>query len=352
MPTTFQSLEQSLPRADDRRALPEKVDGVYQYLYQLMELLRYTLDNLGVDNFNDKELTDLSATISAPIYKRIEDAEGNINEISATADQVSARLTNAEGNISSLTLTAEMNSSRLTDAEGHISTLTQTSQSLSSRISDAEGNISNLTQTANSLTSRISSTEGDVSSLSQTVGSFSSRISSVEGDVSSISQTVDSITLSVTSGTSGTTVALLKDGVVVSSGDIVIAGYVTFTDLSTSGNTTINGDNITTGTLNVDLIKPNNGVYVSFSHPVAASSFNSHYFTLAENAEICLGSQSTASSIASNYPNAIVLEGTTILHSSAYAYTYKNGSYGFYEVITAANIEDYLADVEVTARFG
>jgi len=352
MPTTFQSLEQSLPRADDRRALPEKVDGVYQYLYQLIELLRYTLDNLGVDNFNDKELSDLSATISAPIYKRIEDAEGNINEISATADSISARLTNAEGNISSLTLTAELFSSRLTDAEGNISTLSQTSQSLSSRISDAEGNISNLTQTANSLTSRVSDAEGNISSLSQTVGSFSSRISSVEGDVSSISQTVDSITLSVSSGTSGTTVALLKDGVVVSSGDIVIAGYVTFTDLSTSGNTTINGDNITAGTINVDLIKPNNGIYVAFSHALSATSLYSSRLDFNMNAGICLGSESVVSTIKTAYPGAVTIEGTTILQSPSYVCSYRNGGYEFHEILTSANISDYLDDLDVTAKFG
>lgn len=352
MPTTFQSLEQSLPRADDRRALPEKVDGVYQYLYQLMELLRYTLDNLGVDNFNDKELSDLSATISAPIYKRIEDAEGNINEISATADSISARLTDAEGNISSLTLTAELFSSRLTDAEGNISTLSQTSQSLSSRVSDAEGNITNLTQTANSLTSRVSDAEGNISSLSQTVGSFSSRISSVEGDVSSIYQTVDSITLSVTSGTSGTTIALLKDGMVVSSGDIVIAGYVTFTDLSTSGNTTINGDNITTGTINVDLIKPNNGLYVDFSHPISSSVMYSPNFTLGESAEICLGSQSTNSVIRSSFPGAITFQGTTILGSSTYICNYRNGGYVFDTILTSGNISSYIQDLDVTAKFG
>ena len=353
--------------------------------------------------------------ISEPIYRRVKDAEGNISEISQNADQISARLSDAEGNISSLTLTSQLNSSRLSDAEGNISSLTQTATSLSSRISNtegdvsnltqttnsltsrisntegevsslsqtvgsfssrisnaegevsslsqtvgsfssrisnAEGSISNLTQTANSLTSRISNTEGEVSSLSQTVGSFSSRISSVEGDVSSISQTVDSITLSVTSGTSGTTVALLKDGVVVSSGDIVIAGYVTFTDLSTSGNTTINGDNITTGTINVDLIKPNNGLYVDFSHPIAADSMNSLSYVLGENAEICIGRNANNATIRSAYPGAIVMQGTTILSSASYICSYRNGGYEFHPVLTSANIADYLDDLDVVAKFG
>ena len=323
--------EQMLPKFRAEESDSERIRAIYNYLFMLVEQLRYSLSNISEDNFNESALEGIKSDIAEPIFMRLESAEGDITDLTVSGGYLASRISSAEGNIS---------------------ILAQTDESLSSRITSAEGDISNLTQTSGSLTSRISNVEGDVSSLSQTVGSFSSRISDAEGSVSSLYQTVNGMSLSVSNGDSSSTISLIADGTVISSGNIIFSGFVTFADLSSSGSTTINGDNITTGTLNVDLIKPNNGVYVSFSHPVAASSFNSRYFTLGENAEICLGSQSTASSIASNYPNAIVLEGTTILHSSAYAYTYKNGSYGFYEVITAANIEDYLADVEVTARFG
>ena len=331
MPTDQMLTEQMLPKFRAEESDSERIRAIYNYLFMLVEQLRYSLSNISEDNFNESALEGIKSDIAEPIFMRLESAEGDITDLTVSGGYLASRISSAEGNIS---------------------ILAQTDESLSSRITSAEGDISNLTQTSGSLTSRISNVEGDVSSLSQTVGSFSSRISDAEGSVSSLYQTVNGMSLSVSNGDSSSTISLIADGTVISSGNIIFSGFVTFADLSSSGSTTINGDNITTGTLNVDLIKPNNGVYVSFSHPVAASSFNSRYFTLGENAEICLGSQSTASSIASNYPNAIVLEGTTILHSSAYAYTYKNGSYGFYEVITAANIEDYLADVEVTARFG
>ena len=41
----------------------------------------------------------------------------------------------------------------------------------------------------------------------------------------------------------------MRDGVVVSSKSISFSGMVTFSDLSTAGQTTINGSNITTGTI-------------------------------------------------------------------------------------------------------
>lgn len=331
MPTDQMLTEQMLPKFRAEESDSERIRAIYNYLFMLVEQLRYSLSNISEDNFNETALEGIKSDIAEPIFMRLESAEGDITDLTVSGGYLASRISSAEGNIS---------------------ILAQTDESLSSRITSAEGDISNLTQTSGSLTSRISNVEGDVSSLSQTVGSFSSRISDAEGSVSSLYQTVNGMSLSVSNGDSSSTISLIADGTVISSGNIVLSGFVTFSDLSSSGSTTINGDNITTGTLNVDLIKPNNGVYVSFSHPVAASSFNSHYFTLGENAEICLGNVSTSSDIVNNYPGAIVLEGTTIIHPTAYAYTYKNGSYGFYEVITAANIEDYLADVELTAKFG
>ena len=44
-------------------------------------------------------------------------------------------------------------------------------------------------------------------------------------------------------------VVIMRDGVVVSSKSISFSGMVTFSDLSTAGQTTINGSNITTGTI-------------------------------------------------------------------------------------------------------
>ena len=61
--------------------------------------------------------------------------------------------------------------------------------------------------------------------------------------------TVNGMTLSVTNGSASSTIRLLANGVQLSSQSISFSGMVTFSDLSTSGETTINGDNITTGTI-------------------------------------------------------------------------------------------------------
>lgn len=72
---------------------------------------------------------------------------------------------------------------------------------------------------------------------------------------SRIEQLKDSITLSVTDGSVGNT-AKIKLGIddETKEASIDLTGAVTFSDLSTAGNTTINGANITTGEVNADLI--------------------------------------------------------------------------------------------------
>lgn len=228
MPSSILAADTGFPDLSGDKSNEEKFGQITNYLYMLLEQLRYSLGNLGMENFNESALGELANVITQPVYVQLEGAQGEISALYVTAEVLSSRMEDAEGNISSLQQTAESLTSRLSDAEGNISVLQQSATSLNSRITDAEGNISNLQQTAQSLTSRLSSLEGDYSTLSQTVSS---------------------ITLSVSNGESASTIQLLRNGVAVSSQSISFSGMVTFSDLSTSGATTINGDNIVTGAI-------------------------------------------------------------------------------------------------------
>ena len=302
MPSSLQTLDTAFPKIDDHQTTEENFNQVVNYLYMLLENLRYTLGNLGEDNFNDTELDSIGKLITEPVWARIADDEGNIHTLNVTAENLlsqvsdldgnlsalqqtaetlSSRITTADGNISALTQTAESLSSKISDAEGNISSLTQTvnglgskissaegnistlqqtANSLSTKVSNAEGNISTLQQTANSLSSKISTAEGNISSLQQTASSLSTKVSNVEGSVSTLTQTVNGFSLSVSNGTSSSTIKLMSGSTVISSKSISFSGMVTFSDLSKKGSTTINGSNITTGTINACNI---NGVNVT-----------------------------------------------------------------------------------------
>lgn len=81
------------------------------------------------------------------------------------------------------------------------------------------------------------------------------RIADVAENVSAIVQKVNSITLSVANKETSSTITLKAGDTTIASQKIAMSGLVTFKALSQEGATTINGSNITTGTLSAESIK-------------------------------------------------------------------------------------------------
>jgi hypothetical protein len=75
------------------------------------------------------------------------------------------------------------------------------------------------------------------------------RLETDEGLISQLRVDLDGINLTVSNGTDTSTIALRIGEIEISSQVIEFSGMVTFMDLETTGSTTINGDNITTGTI-------------------------------------------------------------------------------------------------------
>lgn len=102
MPGNLLSVDTSFPTFTPEQTNEQKLDVVTNYLYMLLEQLRYTLANLGAGNFNDTELDEIGMKITQPIYVDLENAAGAIADLTLTADQLTSRLEDAEGNISAI----------------------------------------------------------------------------------------------------------------------------------------------------------------------------------------------------------------------------------------------------------
>ena len=213
MPGNILSADTQFPNFAGQESPAEQIRTIRNYLYMLLEQLRYTLNNLDAGNFNTEGLKEIQDAISQPILKQLSDTDGNLAELQVTAAGLASRVSSNEGDISQLAQTAQGLSSRVGDAEGNISSLQQTANGLSSRVSSAEGNISSLQQTANGLSSRVSNAEGSISSLSQTASGLETRVANAEGAVSTVSQKVNGVT--VTTGYGQTFLA--GDRIVMSS---------------------------------------------------------------------------------------------------------------------------------------
>lgn len=213
MPKSQMEMDAQMPNLKGKESNEQKFAMISDYLFQLAEHQRYLFSNLDGRNFNRKGLTDIASWIQKPVYAKIADSEGNITEIKATVEGISTKVSNMEGNVSSLT------------------------------------------QTANNLSGTVSDIEGNVSSLQLYAQKLETKVSGLEGKFSSISQKVDSIQLSVSNKETSSTIELKAGSTVLSSKEIKMSGLVTFAALSQEGQTTINGSNITTGTLRAEFVK-------------------------------------------------------------------------------------------------
>ena len=87
-----------------------------------------------------------------------------------------------------------------------------------------------------------------VSDLQTDVQGLGSDVNDLQGTVSTVQQTATGLTSTVTQ--QGQTISEIRQDL----DSINLTGYVTFNDLETSGSTTINGSNITTGSISADRI--------------------------------------------------------------------------------------------------
>ena len=199
MPSNWLYIDTNFPSFTQKESDGEKIETMQDYLFMLVEQLRYTLRNLDLKNMNKAAMNGFLQNIREPIYAKIEDTDKNVNELSITAKGLSVRISNAEGNITQLGATADGLAARISSAEGNITQLGATANGLSARISSNEGSITNLTADVNGIRTQVSGKIG--TSEAQTL----------------IDQSLNGITLAATSGETGTVFKLEYNGAVLAS---------------------------------------------------------------------------------------------------------------------------------------
>ena len=193
MPSNILSADTSFPNLTDEQTTDQKFKVITDYLYMLLEQLRYSMGNLGLENFNETSFQQISGLIQEPIYAQLEDVDKNI---------------------ASLVLEAEYFNTRLTDAEGNISSLTQTSETFRTQIQDLNG---------------------QMTSVTQSVAGVQTQIVGLDGQVTTITQTLNGLTVQDSSGTT-----LIK-GSRIETGSLVLTGTITWTDLASDAQNQVNG---------------------------------------------------------------------------------------------------------------
>ena len=234
----------------------DKEQKIYSQIEQTASSITATVEN--VEEGLRSEITQTATSITAVV----EDKEQKIySQIEQTASSITATVENVEKGLrSEIVQTAESITSTVENKEQKIySRIEQTASSITSRVEDVEkGLMSEITQTESSIQASITDTEkGLQTQITQNEKSITQIVKQVSKDeekMSMIEQKADKIDFLVKSGTSSSNFTITDKLIDLVSKGINITGYVTFNDLSTSGKTTINGGNISTGTIDASKV--------------------------------------------------------------------------------------------------
>lgn len=199
---------------NDKKDIQSLADNIFD----LRENLQHILTNLDKKNYSaDANGIGIHSKVGGDNYTQITQNEDLIQLIAA----------NSEG----------------------IASLRVTAGEISSRVEDVNNNLgSRITQTADNINLRVDGVVEDLEENYSTTTEVDSMIDVGLNGItlsSSVSGKTASITISPPSGDPKTA-------------DINLTGLVSFTDLSGSGTTEINGGNITTGTISADRIDVDN----------------------------------------------------------------------------------------------
>lgn len=218
MPSNWLYIDTNFPSFTQKESVNDKVETMQDYLFMLVEQLRYTLHNLDLSNMNKAAADGFVKQITDPIYGEIKDAEGNITQVALVAEGLAARIGDAEGNITQLQATAK---------------------GLSASVSNLNGSVTNLT--------------ADVNGIRATV---STKIDATQAQ-SIFDQSATGFTLGATSGENGTIFTLNYKGVQVASTGTVdlyvdavnIYGTLTATKLRGGSISVVDDDDNECGTI-------------------------------------------------------------------------------------------------------
>ena len=157
MPSSLLNVDTAFPELNGNESTDRKFRMVSDYLYMLREQLRYSMANLGLENFNDASFKEISGLITEPVYAQLGDVDDKMASLVLDNEKLAVRMTDAEGNISSLTQTSETFRTQIQDLNGQMTSVTQSVAGVQTQIVGLDGQVTTITQTLNGLTVQDSS---------------------------------------------------------------------------------------------------------------------------------------------------------------------------------------------------
>ena len=127
MPANWLYMDAKFPDFDGDISTEDKLAQVQNYLYLLVEQMRYTMQNLDTTNMNQNALNSWEEAITKPLYLMLEGEGERLTQLSVTADGLTAMVQSQQQQVQEVKDAQE-------DAQNALEGLDQSVQEISSRV--------------------------------------------------------------------------------------------------------------------------------------------------------------------------------------------------------------------------
>lgn len=212
MPSNWLYVESQCPNFNGDETTEEKLAQLQNYLYMLVEQMRYTTQNLDLSNMNQTALNSWETALTRPIYAQIEGEGERITQLAATADGIKAMVQGQQEDIQDLQESTRdqieviqqvqkavgEQGGMITDIQG---TVTAQAQQMAQLELTAQG----LSATVKEQETKLTEFEGTLTAQGEDIGALEGTIQSQSEKLADLALTTDGLSATVAEQTQSIT---------------------------------------------------------------------------------------------------------------------------------------------------
>lgn len=205
MPNAFLSIETNFPTFNRDQKPEDKIDSMVNYLFILVEQLRYTLNNLDTKNFNQTALETFAEDTTADVKAGVETVATQLNQTNQSVSGLARRVGILEGlppRVSELEDAARRAGENIGALQENVLTLQGSDEEQTRRLTELELWRSGTDNDG---------AEADIRMLKTSVGSMAGSITALQQSVAALTTSMNTL-LGVLTVDGGGNVALGNQG--------------------------------------------------------------------------------------------------------------------------------------------
>lgn len=212
MPSNWLYVESQCPNFNGDETTEEKLAQLQNYLYMLVEQMRYTTQNLDLSNMNQTALNNWETALTRPIYAQIEGEGERITQLAATADGIQAMVQGQQEDIQDLQESTRDQIEVIQEVQaavgeqgGMITDIQGTVTAQAQQMAQLELTAQGLSATVKEQETKLTEFEGTLTAQGEDIGALEGTIQSQSEKLADLALTADGLSATVAEQTQSIT---------------------------------------------------------------------------------------------------------------------------------------------------